>query len=342
MRPFMGEGGMYINERIVEFQREYDACRRGNMHLTNTILCRPDAKFTPAQWKKAIKACTPRLVNELANIPKGGLLLLLGGRAMQAIVGKSQAEAWHGYPLDPIKPFKFLAERGVICFPMLSPSFILAKPPETYTFQVDFLRALKWHAGDIKPWVWPEIQIGDGPHLLPLLEKLCREKDVGFDVETAGANPWMDDLLCLGVAGSAGACSITWPPKTPGVEELARSILADRSIGKIGHNVNYDKLSLKANGISYETDDEFDTMIADRVVFPQLRHGLSAVASREVGGPRWKTMFRVMSDKKGAERFRVAAQDPTLLAELELYNGKDAYMTWLIKRPLLEKLRRSK
>lgn len=338
-RPLAGESGMYFNERVSEFEKIYELCKRSKMHITNAQLCRPKKHMKPSEIKTALKACSPRLLNELKGVPEGGLVMAMGSRAMQVLTGKAQVAPWRGYPLKAVKPYEFLNERKATVFPMFPPQFIMRQPAYSYVFRQDWFRALQWHSGDLTHWQWPEIQIGEtGPALIALLEKLSKEPVLGLDVETAGVNPWTADLLCIGFGGQAGAVSVTWPTRDKYVEELVRGILADPKVGMALHNANFDKISLLANKLEYKCELEHDTLIYHRILFPLLRHDLSLVASAEVGGPRWKSLFRVMSDLKGGERFRKAKEDPTTLAELEIYNAKDSWMTWALLQQLLNRM----
>lgn len=62
-----------------------------------------------------------------------------------------------------------------------------------------------------------------------------------------------------------------------------KPVLEDQKIGKIGHNIKYDYLTLRKEGITV-SPMAFDTMIASFLINPTTRqHGLDAVAFSELG-----------------------------------------------------------
>src|SRR5688572_2978153 len=54
-QPFVGESGKLLDRILQRF-----AISRSRLHITNAVLCRPDASLSPKDWKRAIAACRPR------------------------------------------------------------------------------------------------------------------------------------------------------------------------------------------------------------------------------------------------------------------------------------------
>jgi len=186
--------------------------------------------------------------------------------------------------------------------------------------------------GKLKSWEWPEIYLEDDPEPIRRLHKAG--KPIGFDIETNGIN--IDSaIMCMGFANEDFAVSIQWPPENESTRAAAVEILEDPSIQKAMHNGQHDVLVCRSHGIAIHGFD-FDTLLAHATVGSQLPHDLGLVAALEYHAPRWKTEFKVTSDAKGLEAF--TKRDPL---ELRLYNAKDAYMTTLLRRPLLARLART-
>ncbi len=330
-RPFSGETGLLVNDLL-----DWQATPRSFSHLTNSILCRPGVRMSPGEWKKAIKCCSGRLEGELATIPDQSYILAFGARAMSALTGHASITAWRGYPLDAT--LRSLSDRNIRVFPTFHPGYILQHPHLLPILKQDVARFFDWKQGRLTEWVWPDNIVDEGPDMIEALERMLNASDVGVDVETGGINPFTSELLCVGLADRHGAISVEWPPRDRRIEFAVRDILRLQSIGKTFQNGNFDKISLERWGIDYATDDEFDTLIAHRVVAPGSPHDLGFIASMELGGPRWKTLFRVMDDRKGGERFRVAKQEPARFRDMRIYNGRDALMTQMLKQPLMERM----
>jgi DNA polymerase len=329
LRPFQGESGEILTDLL-----EWCGIPRSFAHITNTVLCRPNPHQTPKEWQKAIKCCAPRLENELAvanKVSDGSYVLVLGAKGLAALTGHGSISAWRGYPLPALKT-------NARVFPTFHPAHILRHPHLLPIIKTDFQRFFEWQRGELTDWKWPPIIIDEGPEMEAALERILETGEAGVDVETAGINPYTSELLCLGLASPDDAISVPWPISNPDIDYLCREILSQAKVSKVFQNGNFDKISLQENRIEYRCDDEFDTLIAHRIVAPALPHDLGFMASMELGCDRWKTQFRVMSDIKGGERFRKAKEDPAKFRDMRVYNAKDAAATVLLRAPLLGRM----
>lgn len=315
-RPFIGESGMFINGVFKTFGLE-----REEVLLTNVLLCNGSFQaqgknISAAEFNKAVECCTPRLLTELADIPKKSLVLAAGSFAIKALAGKSSIVAWRGYPV----PSTVLEEKDLTIFPIYHPAYILRSPALMPIFLRDFKRAMMIKEGVLPEWKWPEIIIEPGDEMVEGLKRLQSASVLGVDVETAGIDPATAPLLCIGIASPDLAVSVPWPAPNAGIEKLVEGLLKSK-IPKALHNGNYDLVSLAANGITINGFN-FDTLIAHHIAAAQLPHDLGFVASGEFASPRWKSEFRVNDDRKGSEAFSRATAE-----ELRTYNAKDAVMT---------------
>ena len=334
-RPLVGESGAFFNTIL---RRADISLERAGAHLTNAMLCQPKRHTTGAEFSAAVKACSPRLVRELETVPENGLVILLGGKALQSVCGKNNIKDWRGYPLRATGQFEFLNERNVTVFPMWHPAYILRAPQYLPFFISDFKRALGFLNGQSQLWQWPQIEIDEGPAMEALLERMLRESSwVGVDVETAGIDPYTCDLLCIGIGATYGAISAPWPANSPRINELVRAVLANARNRKVYQNGNYDLISLGAWNIANSGCD-FDTLIAHRILAPQVMHSLQFVAQSYHMCEPWKTLHAVGDDRKGDARWKIARGDKIRYHALRDYNAKDALMTVLCLEPMMAQL----
>lgn len=309
-RPLVGASGeLLINRTLKQMGLE-----RGDLHLTNAILCRPPKTMTPKDWKQAIKCCAPRLETE---IPKIGNVLALGAKALVPLVGKATIFPWRGYPL----PTTIKGSEAQI-YPSLHPAFVLRQPAYRVVFNEDIRRAVE----GVEEWEWPPIHVHDGPEAEAALKQILAEDDwVGVDVESRKGHPATAQLRCIGIAGKHVAVSL--PYDEPGEEptkhmDLICEILRAEKIGKVYQNRAHDIQSLEANGFELH-GEVFDTLDAHAIIAPQLKHNLEFMGTAHFPCPHWKTLFKVFDDRKDA--FDDA--DPV---ELRIYNCKDSWMTLLL------------
>ncbi len=114
----------------------------------------------------------------------------------------------------------------------------------------------------------------------------CREAEIlCLDLETTGLNPMSARVVGVSLAIHPRAA---WylplrhreGPNLPdaGTLELLRPLLEDPAVPKAGHNIKYDTLVLRAEGIRL-AGIAFDTMVASYLLNPSRRqHGLDALA----------------------------------------------------------------
>jgi DNA polymerase len=315
-RPFVGEAGGLLNGLLA-----WAGAPREAVTITNSILCLPAKHATDRQKRAASMACAPRLDRELTGLTAKSLVITMGRWPMVRLTGKDLIRDWRGYPL----PAPGLPD-GIIVFPMWHPAYVLQFPHLLPTLKLDMQRALAIHSGRIQPWVWPQIEIHEGEEMVRILQEIIKEGRAGIDVETAGTNPYASDLLCVGVAGKAGAVSIPYPFKTGHLRDLVHRILSDDSIMKVFHNGAYDAAVMRTWHMPLAKIG-FDTMIAHRLLAPQQPHDLGYVASCFFPAPRWKSEHKVGDDRKGSERWAIARSDGVRYMALRTYNAKDAWMT---------------
>jgi uracil-DNA glycosylase family 4 len=87
-RPFIGKAGKLLDDLLTEC-----GFIPGDIHVTNTCLCRPPDNRPPHQ--REIAACMQRLAEQIIAVdPK--FIILLGNSALSAVVGKTGITAYRG------------------------------------------------------------------------------------------------------------------------------------------------------------------------------------------------------------------------------------------------------
>ncbi|MCA9265339.1 MAG: DNA polymerase I, partial [Planctomycetales bacterium] len=119
-----------------------------------------------------------------------------------------------------------------------------------------------------------------------LIERLSKQTAFCFDTETTGRDP--REALPLGIAFAVEphtAYYVVCPEDTAEAQRVLeefRSLFADESIDKIGHNLKYDVTLLKWHGIEVR-GKLLDTMLAHSMKEPEMRHGLDYLARLYLG-----------------------------------------------------------
>lgn len=319
-RPFVGASGWFLDKQLVGL-----GAQRSSMHVTNALLCRAPKKFNDSQWKKALRACKPRLDRELATT-KATNILAMGGKANWILTdpagpfnepaARDKIISWIGAPLGV---------GGISVMPSLHPAYVLRVPHFKEVFKLGLRRFLKPPA----PWVWPRTIIRAGEEMQAALKEILASGDaVGTDIENTG-DPLKSTsrIRCIGVATKDVAVSVPVELNPTNEIALLRLILAGNST-KVMHNGQHDLLGLKR--AEYDVGGIlFDTLLAHAVVAPILPHDLGFVASLYFHAPRWKAAFKVESEDRGLDLF---VSKP--IEDLCLYNARDAYMQRILMNPL--------
>lgn len=328
--PLVGQAGFLLRRSLGRFGVELKDCIK-----TNAILCRPERKLSPSEWKKALDCCKPRLLKELQPYERGHkVILALGARALQTLTGKAKITPWMGAPLQAK-----LGEVAWTVLPSIHPAAAIHKPAFNSVLRIFLGRAIQYVQRPIPAWLWPNIAISGREtteQQLEILKEMLNERlPVGVDVETAGLDPIYDKLLCIGIVSSRHGVVVDTSvlDNFLALREAVGRILSDASIEKVMHNGQHDVLSLESNGFEVR-GFTFDTMLAHAIVAPELPHDLGFVATCEFTAPRWKSEFRVEgANEKGSDAF--TRRDKLQLYE---YNSRDSYITAILYKSLQRRI----
>ena len=77
--PFVGQTGDYLNQSLRDVGLD-----RADIHVTNAALCQPE---TDQEAERSAECCAPRLLRELAALPKDVPIATLGRAATRAVIG---------------------------------------------------------------------------------------------------------------------------------------------------------------------------------------------------------------------------------------------------------------
>jgi uracil-DNA glycosylase family 4 len=308
---FSGGAGYQLNKALQLYGFD-----KSNVSILNATLCRNNKtqKASPSDWKKAVECCNTRVDTELRACSNRQAILCLGDSAFMALTGKAKINPWIGAV--------FQTPYGKI-IPCIHPKMCITKPSLIPVFKHLVKRAIKLANNDlIEEQFTPAIL---EPPFDTVLDHFKSCKDIlGVDVETAGLDPMAAKLLCIGIACTHHRCSMDFHSMDHTTKLKVQHILSTNKLAM--HNGQHDILSLESNGF-YNLNYHTDTLLQHAIAAPQLHHDLGLVTALETTLPRWKTLFRVQTDAKGAEIF--ASRDAT---ELREYNSADSQATAIISK----------
>ena len=113
--------------------------------------------------------------------------------------------------------------------------------------------------------------------LRELVDKLSQFEEVCFDTETSGLDFFNDRLVGMSFAVEPHeAWYVAWQPE---FAEIVRPLMENEKIAKIGQNIKFDAMMLRAAGIEVR-GRKYDTMILHYLLDPESRHNMNVLAQR--------------------------------------------------------------
>ena len=168
--------------------------------------------------------------------------------------------------------------------------------------------------------------------LAELVTTITAAKTFAFDTETTALNPRAAKLV--GISFSTKAHSGYWVPATE--ESLAglRSLFADESLTKIGHNLKFDLSVLAENGCLV-AGLCYDTMLAHALIDPEQRHNLDTLSEDflQYSPIRFSELLPDAKKGEAIDYSDVAEQD---LANYAIEDSDVTLQLWEIFQPKLE------
>lgn len=174
--------------------------------------------------------------------------------------------------------------------------------------------------------------VRDADALCTMIEKVSGYGEFCFDLETTGFDMFRDRIVGLSVAvepheawyvpfAAHDGMSRDEVEKT--YVDMLRPLFADEKIAKIGQNMKFDILFLRAAGIEVR-GRKFDTMLLHYLLDPESRHGMNVLAERylhytpiEITALIGRGAKQLSMDMVGVERVaEYAAEDADITLQL--------------------------
>jgi DNA polymerase-1 len=166
------------------------------------------------------------------------------------------------------------------------------------------------------------------------IRSLAPFTEIAYDVESTGRSPMADIAVGLSFCKEKGiACYVPVRhkegPNLPDALDIAMPLFEDGSVAKIGHNLKYDILILRKEGIHVK-GELFDTMLASYLINPnRTEHSLESVGLEYLHHKK-KAFTEVLGKRT------TFADVP--VSEATLYCAEDSALAWELKDILFEKL----
>lgn len=166
------------------------------------------------------------------------------------------------------------------------------------------------------------------------------KEEFAFDVEATGKNPMADSIVGFSVStNKAKGCYIPLSHRYPGAPEqinkaeaikILAPLLENPEIPKIGHNLKYDTMMLRQEGINTE-GLLYDTMLAAYLINPNKPNNSLEEVGFEYLSCRKKTFAEVLNKRNSFAD--VPVEDATA------YSAEDAALSYELKEVLFDKLK---
>jgi DNA polymerase I-like protein with 3'-5' exonuclease and polymerase domains/uracil-DNA glycosylase len=296
-QPFIGTSGRELKDQLREAGIAMDDC-----YITNVCKYRPPDNDM-SEWltdkktalKKGYHHINGRYAHPLvseglselyAEIDqiKPEVIIGFGNSALWGLSGNWGISNWRGSELRYSSSDGDYSPIRIPFVPTLHPASILrnwaARPQVIHDLKYRVARRLK-HG-----FITPEYRFNTSPNYRDVIEWIdsVRENDyVAADIETAGGM-----IVCLGLARSAreaicipfrNAAGVYWMPDEQADIIAALKRLAERlNVWWVGQNWNYDAQYFAAD-FGWTRMCDFDTFVAQSVLFPGSERGLGYLSS---------------------------------------------------------------
>lgn len=335
--PFVGPTGSLLMRKMDEV-----GIFRSNVRLDNVVQVKPPGGTVAALYLDGNKRRNPSLelrewFDDCRERIKGlspNVLVAVGEVALQCLTGLQGITRWQCSILESFN--------GVKTIPLIHPSAVLRSPDKDYGQNMNDLQiGLRKVAEEAKK---PDTNLPVRNYVIePTLEQtinylhMCRNPEstsfLSIDIETVKGAPILLSIaiapdpmnaICIPFAVPGGSY---WMEEDEVIiwKELYKTLNGIQ--GKIFQNFIFDTLVLAKHGLPTR-NLYFDTMLAEGVMYSELRKGLHVLARKYTREPYWK------DDRK---EWAATAASSTLWA----YNAKDAAVTYEIAMRQLEELERT-
>ena len=188
-KPFAGPSGKVLDHFLGE-----NGVKRSDIRLTNVVLCAPKDNKVP---KEAIKACKPRLENELRSAK---LIIAGGAEAIAGVFGKARA-------IQSVRGYRHRLDTGQTVVATNNPALVIRDDGVFPNLRADFKRAFNPNP----PPTLPEVKvIEDVVEAEAYVSYLTNEYTglVSTDVETRGGLRKSATLISLQFATDGRSATV--------------------------------------------------------------------------------------------------------------------------------------
>jgi uracil-DNA glycosylase family 4 len=281
-KPFVGGAGSWLNSML----RAARIARSG-LNIINTIGCQPPENVYPgsAKWiwterstaRSAVEYCRKHHLEPALTQIQPTRVVALGNEALRAVTNRTGILQWRGSPL----PLKGRPNEGLRVVPTLHPAYLMRQANLFSVAVQDLRRGL-----EIPPEEYD---------LYPNIDTVrnFRSTVFSFDFE------WEPSTGAITMCGLSDRWyrAICVPFNGEFITELKRIFEAAEVL--IGHNIvdadtwYFDQLGWKV------TAELHDTMLAQHLIQPDMRHGLGFVGSVFTSKVFWKGTGEEQEDEDG-------------------------------------------
>jgi uracil-DNA glycosylase len=344
MAPFSGGVGNELTKMLHEAGILQSECR-----MTLVLPYRPAKGQLALHFNKVKKAAADFGLSHFANeyyyddsIAEGvqqlymevaaiqpTVIIALGELALWALTGNTGLTSWRGSLLD------FVDTLGPVVIPTYHPSAIM-RSWDWRAIAVRDLQRASAYLEDPAAYAVPDYRfiirpsIDEALWILAELKALCdlRPTKISCDIETIARNisciglGWSaTHAICIPMLGKGGVDYYSLDEETA-IYAALKELLTHPNCLVVGQNFSYDRQHF-AKSLGYQPNLQFDTMIAQHLLYPGMPKALDFIASMYCHYYRyWKDELKDFNKM------------PDDIHEYWTYNCKDCVITWEVSNVL--------
>ena len=332
-RPFVGQAGQQFNNYLVHARiiraevyitnvfKVQVSKKGGDLYIKGELVYKGGKGFTDAGLVHR-DALLAELKETAANV-----VVSMGEPAMFALTGKTGITKRRGSIL-----FNSIIKKKVI--PTIHPAAALRQYMWRHRIIIDFRRArVEGESPEYNPPTRNYLLSPSFRRAAKFLWKLRYEEHVAFDIEVVN-----EEVSCISFSDSPkraacipfhshGSPYFTYDQEAE-IWRLIAGLLADEKVEKVGQNLSFDTAFLfDRYGITVRPEPH-DTMIGQRIAFPDFPMGLDFITSTRTKEPYYKD--------EGKKHFKIGGPEE----DFWLYNAKDSVVCMEALPSILDDLKR--
>lgn len=230
-KPFSGPSG-----KVMDYMLKEQGVERKDIRLTNVVLCAPSDNKVP---KEAIKACRPRLLDDLRT---SKLIIAAGSEAIAGVFGKARS-------IQSVRGYRHELGDGRIVVATNNPALVIRDDSVFPNLRSDFRRAFN----PPDPPVLPTVQvIEEGKAARSFITSLIEGHRgiLSCDIETRGGLRKSATLISLQFATNGGRATVLGEREglwmdSGFIEDYLRPLFRSRNIEFLYHNGSFDTKVLR-------------------------------------------------------------------------------------------------